>query len=80
GHILWRTRLQPIRTISEMPVKIVIDPTENIPLYQKLAPKITELYLLGMSLRAISRSLAVNRRTVLRALNFKNNLKPNQER
>jgi len=51
----WRTRLQPIRTASEIQVKIVIEPTEQIPLYQKLAQKIEELYLLGMSFRAISR-------------------------
>ena len=59
----------PLATISEIPVKIIIEPTENIPLHQRLAPKIAELHLLGMSLRAISRSLEVNRQTILRALN-----------
>jgi hypothetical protein len=63
-----RTRLQPIRTASEIQVKIVIEPIEQTPLYQKLASKIEELHLLGMSLRAIGKSLKVNRRTVVRAL------------
>jgi len=44
-------------------------------LYQKLASKIEELYLLGMSLKAIAKSLKVNRKTVLRALKLKNRLK-----
>jgi len=44
-------------------------------LYQKLAQKIEELYLLGMSLRTIAKSLKVNRKTVLRALKLKNRLK-----
>lgn len=71
----WRTRLQPIRTASEIQVKIVIEPTEQTPLYQKLASKIEELYLLGMSLRAIAKNLKINRKTVLRALKLKNRLK-----
>lgn len=70
-----RTRLQPIRTASEIQVKIIIEPTEQTPLYQKLASKIEELYLLDMSLRAIAKSLKINRKTVLRALKFKNRLK-----
>jgi len=70
----WRTRLQPIRTASEIHVKIVLEPIKYTPLYQKIAQKIEELYLLGMSLRAISRSLKVNRRTVIRALKVKNRL------
>jgi len=70
-----RTRLQPIRTASEISIKIVIEPLQHTPLYQKLASKVEELYLLGMSLRAIAKSLKVNRRTVLRALQFKNKLK-----
>lgn len=67
--------MQPIRTASEIPVKIVIKPIQRIPLYQKLAQKVEELYLLKMSLRAISRNLKVNRRTVIRALKFNGRLK-----
>jgi len=71
----WRTRLQPIRTAGEIPVTIVFDPAEQPPLYQKLASKIEELYLLGTPLNAIARHLKVNRRTVKRALILKNRLK-----
>jgi len=67
----WRTRLQPIRTASEIQVKIVIEPLQRTPLYQKLAQKIEELYLLKMSLRAIAKTLKVNRRTVIRALKYR---------
>jgi hypothetical protein len=70
----WRTRLQPIRTAAEIPVKIIVQPLKRTPLYQKLAKKTEELYLLGMPMRAIARSLSVNRRTIIRALRFKNRL------
>ena len=49
----------------------MIEPIQRTPLYQKLAQKIEELYLLGMSLRAIGRSLKVNRKTVKRALKYR---------
>jgi DNA invertase Pin-like site-specific DNA recombinase len=72
--MFWRTRLQPIRTAAEIPVKIIVQPLKRTPLYQKLAKKTEELYLLGMPMRAIARSLSVNRRTIIRALRFKNRL------
>ena len=68
---VYRTRLQPIRTASEIQAKIIIQPLQRTPLYQKLAQKIEELYLLRMSLRAISRNLRVNRKTVIRALKYR---------
>jgi hypothetical protein len=66
----WRTRLQPIRTAGEIQVKIIIQPLQRTPLYQKLAKKVEELLLLGMSFRAIGRSLGVNKRTVMRAYKY----------
>ncbi len=72
GRQQWRTRLQPIRTASEVPVKIIIQPLQRTPLYQKLAKKVEELLLLGMSFRAIGRSLGVNKRTVMRAYKYIN--------
>jgi len=72
-----RTRLQPIRTASEIQIKIVIESIQRTPLYQKLAQKIEELLLLGMSFRAIARSLGVNRRTIIRAYEYIN--RPTQE-
>jgi len=73
----WRTRLQPIRTASEIQVKIIIKPIDRIPLYQRLAKKVEELLLLGMSFRAIGRSLNVSKRTIMRAYNYTN--RPTQE-
>ena len=62
--------MQPIRTASEVPVKIIIQPLQRIPLYQRLAKKVEELLLLGMSFRAIARSLGINKRTVMRAYKY----------
>jgi len=67
----FRTRLQPIRTASEIQVKIIIQPLQRTPLYQKLAQKIEELSLLGMSVRAISKALKVNKSTIKRAYRYR---------
>ena len=61
---LLRTRMQPIRTISLIPVKIKITLNEHIPLYQKLAPKIRELRALGMSRKQISIKLNISIKTI----------------
>lgn len=65
-----RTRLQPIRTASEITVRIVIPPVRRTPLYQKLAQKAGEIRLLGMSFQAIGRSLGVCEETARRACAF----------
>ena len=70
----WRTRLQPIRTTSEAQVKIIIQPLQRIPLYQKLAKKVEELLLLGMSFRAIAKSLGVNPVRNTKAIEEKNKI------
>jgi len=62
-----RTRLQPIRTASEVSVKIIIQPLQRTPLYQKVAKKVEELSLLGMSNREIAKSLNIGRNTVRNA-------------
>ncbi len=67
GRLNWRTRLQPIRTASEVPVKIIIEPLQRTPLYQRVAKKVEELSLLGMSSRKIAKSLNINRKTVRNA-------------
>jgi DNA-binding NarL/FixJ family response regulator len=69
----WRTRLQPIRTASEIQVKIIIQSLQRTPLYQKLAKKVEELSLLGLSLRAIAKSLKVSKKTIKTALNYRVN-------
>lgn len=62
-----RTRMQPIRTASEIQVKIIINHIRRTPLYQRLAKKVEELSLLGMSFRAIARNLKVSKKTVINA-------------
>ena len=63
-----RTRLQPIRTISLIPVTVKISLNQTIPIYQKLAPKIKELKALGMTYEEISKSLNINKKTVRKGL------------
>ncbi len=65
-----RTRSQPIRTLSLMPVKIKITMTEAIPLYKKLAPKIKELKTLGMTNEEIATRLKICRKTIRKAFAF----------
>lgn len=66
----WRTRSQPIRTLSFLPVKIKITMNDNIPLYQKLAPKIKELKALEMTNMEIAERLNVSRKTVMKSILF----------
>ena len=68
----WRTRTQPIRTISEISAHIKILPARQIPLYQKLFIKAKQLKSLGMSYQEIAKSLNVSRTTIVRACKFKN--------
>ncbi|NGX56068.1 MAG: hypothetical protein K1060chlam5_00302, partial [Candidatus Anoxychlamydiales bacterium] len=44
-----RTKWVPIRTLSLIPVQIKITMDEDIPLYRKIAPKVRELKVLGMT-------------------------------
>lgn len=45
-------------------MKIKITMNENIPLYQKLAPKIRELKALGLTNNEIARNLKISVKTV----------------
>jgi len=56
----WWTRLQPIRTAWEIAARISIKPTQQAPLYQRIAPKVTQLRLLGMSYNQIGQALHVS--------------------
>ena len=60
--------MQPIRTMSLIPVQIKITYNNNIPLYQKLAPKIKELKALGMTNVEIATKLQISRKTVRKGL------------
>ena len=59
--------MQPIRTISELAARIVIQTPVRMALYQKLAQKVRELHALGMSLKNIADSLNVSLMTAKRA-------------
>ena len=62
--------MQPIRTASEITAKIIIQPLQRTPLYQRLAKKITELRLLGMPRKDITKSLNISKGTVTKACMF----------
>jgi hypothetical protein len=79
----WRTRLQPIRTVtegntepaecaSEITASIKILPVVQVPLYQKIAQKATKLHLLGMGYKDIAKSLNVSKTTVINAISWQN--------
>jgi len=67
---IWRARLQPIRTLSEIKASIVIEPAQRIPLYQTIAKKAKQLHLLGMSYQQISKSLNIDKATVRKACKY----------
>lgn len=54
--------------MSLIPVQIKITYNNNIPLYQKLAPKIKELKALGMTNVEIATKLQISRKTVRKGL------------
>ncbi|MBN2478767.1 MAG: hypothetical protein JXA94_00920 [Parachlamydiales bacterium] len=62
--------MQPIRTMSLIPIRIKITLNENIPLYQKLARKIRELKALKMTEKQIAIKLNVSTKTIRKTLNF----------
>jgi len=67
---VWRTQLQPIRTIGEITAHIKIFPVHQPYLYQKLSKKATQLRLLGMSYGEIAKSLNINRKTATKACKY----------
>jgi len=66
-HQNWRTRLQLIRTASQITARIKILPARQPYLYQKLSQKSTQLRLLGMSYEQIAKSLNINKKTATKA-------------
>ena len=62
--------MQPIRTAAEITVKIIIQPLERIPLYQKISKKVAELHFLGMPCKDIAKSLNISKGTVTKAYKF----------
>jgi DNA-binding NarL/FixJ family response regulator len=54
--------------MSLIHAKIKISLNENVPLYQKLAPKIGELKALGVSHKEIALKLNISRKTIRKSL------------
>ncbi|MBF0123596.1 MAG: helix-turn-helix domain-containing protein [Candidatus Omnitrophica bacterium] len=50
-----------------MTVKIIIEPLQSQPLYQRFIEKANELKALGMSQREIAQAIGISRRTVRNA-------------
>ncbi len=71
--------MQPIRTVSEIQAKIIIQPFQRIPLYQKLSKKVTELRLLGMLHKEIAKSLNISKRTVTKACKFQEKIQGSEK-
>jgi hypothetical protein len=67
-----RTRQQPIRTFSQIPVQVKIPCHQALPVYQVLASKIKELKALGLSNNNIASRLKVHKTTVVKGLIFQN--------
>jgi len=76
-----RTRLQPIRTVTEgntepiecaaqITASIKLLPVKQLSIYQKLARKTTQLRLLRMAYKQIAKSLNVNKKTTIRACKY----------
>lgn len=65
--------MQSIRTASVIAAHIKIQPAQQLPLYQKLAKKATELRLLVMSYPEIAKALNIGKNTAIKVceLNMK---------
>jgi hypothetical protein len=67
NSLQWWTRLQPIRTASEVELEFVVFTREQFQLH-RIAAEAPTLRRLGMSLRATGVALGVNEKTVRKAL------------
>ena len=62
-----RTRLQPIRTVSEIELDFVVFIQDLFP-FQAIAAEAQAMLRLGMTLQAIARALGVSEKTVWKAV------------
>ena len=65
--LIWRTRVLPIRTISEIAARIVIPVNKQTILYKIYDYKAKQLHMSGMSYKAIGRLLKIGQETVRKA-------------
>jgi len=55
-----RIRLQPIRTVAELQIRIIIPIETTVTLYKRISLKAKGLKTLGMTLEAIAKVLKIN--------------------
>jgi len=67
-----RTKEGPIRTVSQIPMKLKVPCHQTLPIHEVLAPKIRELKVLGMTNRDIALRLKIDRKTVKKGLDWQN--------
>ncbi len=67
---IWRTRLQPIRTMVEISVEEYLKAEPQF-LYQKMSGKVLHLLKLGMKKKEIARSMGLCPRTIRKAARWK---------
>jgi hypothetical protein len=67
---IWRTRVQPIRTASELDVRIMISVNKQAILYKTFAVKAKQLHMLGISYETIGRSLNIGQETARKACHY----------
>jgi len=68
---VWWTRTQRIRTLAAVPLEVSILEVEPPPAHQRMAAKVKHMRQLGMSRAEIARRLGVCRKTVAKALSFR---------
>ena len=66
----WWTRTRRIRTAAEVPFEVALLDTSPPPIYQRIARKALHLQELGLSRSAIARRLAVDEKTVAKAIRW----------
>jgi hypothetical protein len=66
----WWTQSKPIRTLAQMHVTFSLLETRPSFVYQQVAENARELSRLGMSVRAIARTLRITDKTVIKALGY----------
>jgi hypothetical protein len=65
--LIWWTRLQPIRTVVEIPLECAVLTGEPFA-FQRIAGEARRMRALGMTLQAIGAAFGVDEKTVRKAL------------
>ena len=69
-YLTWWTRSQRIRTTAEVPFEVAFLASDEIPVYQKIAPKAQHLHQLGLTFSCIAKHLRVTDKTVAKSISW----------